>query len=572
MEIRQKSEKWIKPFKKEKIYRLVSLKDAPKISQKAKELLDFIGERGEITLSQIREEGFSISTVNSLLRKGLIEEIPLLESEENIPPYVLNLKAKGIKNGIFVYWDFCDRRLKHYIEIVSYNLSENRGTLIVFPNISSIRAVHSHFKKIFRNRLFLYHDAMPEEEKIKNWFRLKNSEGTVTIGTLSSIFVPVKNLKTVIIEEEFSPSYKNLRNPRFDVRRVAFEIYRIKKDISLIYAASVPSVETYYLITKGIARPLSSKNPVRETKANVELKNIPITDPHIKKLMKQKNKKVLIVTNKKGYFSYLFCPRCEEEVRCTRCDVPLKVYSDKEILFLQCELCGKKFQYIKECPECETPLRETGYGLEKIKETIQKELNTDIFPAEEKKGRINITTTLSGKGFLIGNYHYVINVNPDYHLFLHDFRGMENFFRAVLYPYYKAEEKYIILSGLEKDSYPIKTVLHKDIHSFYLSQLKERRQLNLPPFSRIILLTFEKRNLSPHQIETIFRQWIKENKIKNIDYDGPYYAFYSYIREKKRVQITLRNFREKEKLKNLFRLTGKKGIKLIIDVEPKKLL
>ncbi len=567
----KKSGKWIKPYKEEKIYRAVFLKETKNLSPKAKELLEFISERGEITLSQIKEEGFSVSTVNSLIKKGFIKEMPHIEPEEEISSPILQPNKKGIKNGIFVYWDLCDKRLKHYIEIASYNISKNKGTLIIFPNISTIRAVYSRFKKIFGERLFLYHDAMPEEEKIKNWFNLKKTEGSITLGTLFSIFMPIKNLKTIIIEEEFSTSYKNLRNPRFDVRRAAFELYRIKRDISLIYAASVPSVETYYLITKGIAQPLNRKNPIRDIKASVEIKNSSITDPHIKNLIKQKNKKILIITNRKGYFSYLYCPRCEDEVKCTRCDIPLKAYTEEKNLYLQCELCGKKFQYTQKCSVCETPLRETGYGLEKIKEIIKRELRTEIFSTEEKKGSIHITTTLTGKDFLIEKYHYVININPDFYLFLHDFRGMENLFRAVLYPYYKAEERYIILSSLEKDTFPIKTIIRKDLPSFYLSQLKERKQLNLPPFSKIILLTFEKKNLTPHLIETIFDRWIKESSIKQIDYDGPYYAFYSYVRGKKRIQITLKNFKEKEKLKNLFKLTEKKGIKLIIEIEPKKL-
>ncbi len=566
----RKSEKWVKPYKQEKMYRATSLSLSQEISPKAKQLFELIIERGELTLSQIKEAGFSFQTLNSLIKKGLVKEEPFTQTEEKTSSLRLT-KGKKIKEGIFVYWDLWEKRLKNYIEIASYNILAKKGTLIIFPNIQSIKAVYPHLKKIFGNRLFMYHDTLTEEEKVKNWFRLKNSEGTLTIGTLSSIFIPIKNLKTIIIEEEFSPSYKNLRNPRFDVRRVAFELYRLKKDISVVYAASVPSVETYYLLTKKLAKPLSVKPPLEKLKVPIDIKDLPITDPQIKKIIKQKNKKVLIVTNKKGYSSFLFCPRCEEEIKCSRCDAPLKIYIGKNF-YLQCEICGKKFQYIKECPECETPLKEIGYGVEKVKETLEKELKEKVFLAEEKKGRVQLITTLTGKDSVIDKYHYVININPDFHLILHDFRGMENLFRAVLYPYYKAEEKYIILSHLKKDSFPLNLITQKNFHSFYLSHLKERKQLNLPPFVRIILLTFEKKNLTLQQVKDIFEKWKEENDVEQINYEGPYSAFFSYLREKNRVQIILKNFKEKEKLKNLFKLTEKKGIKLIIEVEPKKLI
>jgi len=263
--------------------------------------------------------------------------------------------------------------------------------------------------------------------------------------------------------------------------------------------------------------------------------------------MKESKKRFLVVVNKRGFSSFLYCLRCEEEIKCKRCDLPLKVHKT-----------------VKECPECENPLKEVGYGIEKVESLIKEKLG-------DSTKNIKIIPSLSGKGFLEKDYDTVININPDFFLYLPDFRGEEIFFRSVLMPYLKAKNRYVILTNQTENNTEIKAVTQKDLNIFYKKEIKIRKKLKLPPFSRFILLTFEKKDLNITSVRNVFNEWIEKNSISEINYEGPYIAYLQYAREKNRIQVILKDFKHKEKIINLQKIAEKKGIKLIIDVDPKRI-
>ncbi|NPA57667.1 MAG: hypothetical protein GXN94_00075, partial [Aquificae bacterium] len=222
------------------------------------------------------------------------------------------------------------------------------------------------------------------------------------------------------------------------------------------------------------------------------------------------------------------------------------------------------------CPVCETKLEETGFGTEKVMEQLKKMFGGEVSYLEEGKNRINITATVVGKGFYAGRYDFVINLSPDYHLFLPDLRGEENFFRAVAFPYLKARREYLLFTDQDRESLPIKALLLKKPEVFYRAELESRKKAGLPPFGRLILLTFEKKNLTVETVENLFNRWLEELEEKP-DYEGPFYAFLSKMRDRERVQVILKNFDRREELVRLFNLSSKKGIKLIIDIDPKQI-
>jgi len=567
----KKKNRWIKPAGDNTVY-IPASGDTTSLSEPSRQLFELISERGGATKQEIVQAGFSPVSLKALIKKGLIIPKKLeLPPPAETPVSISSGKENPIKSGIYVYHtDLCKDRLKTYIRILSQVINSGKSGVVVFPNIQTIRHIYPVFKKAFGEKLEVYVDGLPEEHKVKSWFRLKNSTGSVLLGTYHSLFIPIKGLSLIVIEDEFSAGYKNQRAPRYDARRLAYLVYKNRGNISLIYGASAPSTETYYLLKTGQGKSLKKGKILKRINPEVQIKKV---SPQVslgkdvfQKIKEDKNSSFLIVANKKGYSSFLYCPRCEDEVRCRRCDIPLKVYST----FLQCEICGKKYRKEKNCPECETALIEVGFGAEKLMEMAKSICPGEVSYLEEKRNRINITTSLAGKGFYTDFYDYVLNVYPDYQLYLPDIKGEENFFRSVVLPYLKTKKGYILLTSQQKEATPIKALLKKDEELFYNTEIERRKKAGLPPFSRLILLTFEKKNLDLETVENLINRWSKQLK-KKPDYEGPYWALISKIRDKKRVQVILKNFEEKEKIKTLFHICQKKGIKLIIDVDPKQI-
>ncbi|WP_456393324.1 primosomal protein N' family DNA-binding protein [Persephonella sp.] len=571
----REKKRWIKPAPEEKVYYLSSGAFQEKLTPSARKLVQFVAERGEVTSSALKEAGFKTSTINSLVRKGiLIESGGYLAIEEELPTEEISVSEESYnKKGMFLLsGENAESRLRRYIHILKKTVNRGQTAMFILPNIASLRRVYPGFKREFGDRLRVYLDTIPEKQKIDLWFELMKNSGYIVLGTYSTLFIPAENLSLIIIEEEYSSGYKNPRMPRFDARRLGIEIYR-KRNTAVILGSSIPSVETVYLSETGKVKKLIDREILTATDARLEIKKPDYTRPvdrQIINLLKDRNTTALIVTNRRGFSSYLYCPRCEDEIKCKRCDIPLKVHKSGKEKFLQCELCGKKYSFLQECPECETGLIETGFGTEKIMEILSAELGNEVSFLEEGINRINITASISGKDFLAPKYRVVVNILPDYLLYIPDFRGEELFFRSISLSYLKAEEKMILITSQENSLPSIKALTEKNSTIFYRKELENRKVMSLPPFSKWILLTFEKKGLTARQVEELFQRWIDTIGEKP-EFEGPYTAIYSKIRGRDRFQILIKNIKNRKKLEKLFSLTGKKGIKLIIEPDPKQI-
>jgi len=570
-----KRKKWIKPSPEEKIYHLSSKAFKEKLTPSGRKLIQFIAEKGELTSSTLREAGFKSSTINSLLKKGiLIEKNNHLAVEVEKPPQALSQPDGEYRGkGVFLFsGETAEKRLNRYISIAKKEINKGKTCMFILPNVASIRSVYPILKKIFGNRLKVYLDTIPEKEKIENWFMLTQNSGYMVLGTYTSLFIPAKKLSLIIIEEEYSSGYKNPRMPRFDARRLAIEIHRGRKS-AVILGSSIPSVEILYLLEKGKIKKITDKEILAGKIIEIEIKKADYLRPvdgDLIQLLKDRNTTALIITNRKGFSSHIHCPRCEDEIKCKRCDIPLKVHKSGREKFLQCELCGKKYHFILRCPECETPLIETGFGTEKVMEILSREFGDEVSFLEEKINRINITASIAGKDFLTPQYNLVVNILPDYLLHIPDFRGEELFFRSISLSYLKTKDKMILITSQKNPSPSLNALIRRDSSIFYHSELENRKKLSLPPFAKWILLTFEKKGLTVKQVKELFLNWMKTTG-EELKFDGPYMAIYSKIRDRNRFQILIKNIKNRKNLEKLFSQTRKKGIKLIIEPDPKQI-
>ncbi len=545
----------------------------PNITQKGRELLEILLERGELSLDQIKELGFSKRTVDKLLEKGLIKKLNIhfrevIDLRQNKKRFGKRKKRKGL---YLLSFERSHTRLKKYISLFSEILEKNETGILIYPNVISLKKAFALLRKKFGDKVIPYFDGIPEKDKIDIWFSLMESSGFILVGTYSSAFIPAKDLSLIIVEEEQSESYKSLRSPRFDLRRAVYEIYRQSEDLTVIYSSSIPSVESYYSIERGILKSMGKSENILDLKAEVQLKKYE-KDSYLHQLKKiPEDKTVLILSNRKGYASFLYCSKCEEEVLCERCDYPLKVHK-KGIKYIQCELCGRKYRYLDRCLRCELELKEIGTGSEKIYEEIKTIFPEQVsFLDEDTDTRIKVGTTVTDKEIACRKFDYILNVYPDIFLFMPDYKGEEIFFRAIYQPFFLSKEKYIIFTNI-KENKVLTSIVEKDPSIFYKNELEKRERFGFPPFKRFILLTFEKKGLDKENVKTIFERWLSEENIFDIDYEGIFYAYRSKIRGKNRVQILIKDFKEKEKLKKLYEKSSEKGIKLIIDIDPKQIV
>ena len=119
-----------------------------------------------------------------------------------------------------------------YIKLTQDIIDKNKSALILVPEIVLTPQTASRFKRYF--------------EKKWTWDNINNGNIKVIIGTRSSIFLPMKSLSLIIIDEEHDYSYKQSEKmPTYNARDIA--IIRSKfLETSVVLGSATPSLESYY--------------------------------------------------------------------------------------------------------------------------------------------------------------------------------------------------------------------------------------------------------------------------------------------------------------------------------------
>ena len=105
----------------------------------------------------------------------------------------------------------------------------------------------------FGNRVAIYHSRFSMAERTELWYDLleeKFQHYDVILGARSAVFLPLKNLGLVIVDEEHEQSYKQFDpSPRYHAREVASKLADIHS-AQLLLGSATPSIEMMQLVNK----------------------------------------------------------------------------------------------------------------------------------------------------------------------------------------------------------------------------------------------------------------------------------------------------------------------------------
>jgi len=343
-------------------------------------------------------------------------------------------------------------------------------------------------------------------------------EVKIVVGTRSSIFVPLKNLGLIIIDEEHSETYKQDSTPRYSAIDMA--AYRAKyHNIPLILASATPSLESKARADKGVYQLIT----LNKRANNLELPNTTIVDmtDEIKKrnfifssLLQEKisdrlNKKeqVILLLNRRGFSTFISCASCGYTYKCPNCDITLTYH--KTTNNLRCHYCGYFQKKDEVCPKCqEKSLNYLGLGTQKLEEEILK-----LYPSAKvirmdqdttsKKGSyqkiiddfadnkhdILLGTQMISKGLDFKNVTLVGVINADTSLNIPDFRANEKTFSLLYQTSGRSgrdkKKGEVIIQTFNPENEVLNYVKNNDYQNFYLYEMNIRHKLRYPPYTYI---------------------------------------------------------------------------------------
>ncbi len=399
-----------------------------------------------------------------------------------------------------------EARVEVYLRLIEETLRLGRGCIVLLPEISLTPTFTRRFSERFGRELVLLHSGLKESTRRIYWRMIRDGKFRVVLGARSCSFAPLKGLGLIIVEEEEDPSYKEKRNPHYNARDVAVVRGELERAV-VVLGSSIPSLESFYNARRGryrlinlYSKPLS-KPKVVDMRGNSK----PISDylsSEIKKGIKDGG--VLLFLNRRGFSRYLSCADCGWISRCPYCHIPL-IYK-KETHSLECGFCRYREPAMDSCPNCDSHnFIYQGFGIERVVEELRKirrdisllKLEKGSLPKEDEledllfdfsRGKIKI---LIGTGVVIKRLKssplpLVGIISSDTLLNLPDFRAQEYTFRLLIQ--LSMIGKRVILQTHYPDNYAIRFAKGQDLFSFYDYELKKRKELFYPPFSRLVII------------------------------------------------------------------------------------
>jgi primosomal protein N' (replication factor Y) len=281
----------------------------------------------------------------------------------------------------------------------------------------------------------------------------------------------------------------------------------------------------------------------------------------------QAGEQAILFLNRRGTTSYIFCRDCGESMRCSRCDSPLTFHRAGERL--QCHHCAHTKALPQNCPSCGSAnIRQFGAGTQRVQSDLEK-----LFPSvttlrwdrdtTRTKGAhdiilshfaahradVLIGTQMVAKGLDLPLVTLVGVVLADIGLSLPDYRAPEKTFQVLTQVAGRAGRSLlggkVILQTYQPEHYAVRAAAGHDYSSFYATELKQRRELDYPPFIRLVKLLYS--NVSEDKAQEEADRMGRELQHRlNMAEDpqasiiGPVPAFYRKLRGDYRWQIIVR--------------------------------
>jgi primosomal protein N' (replication factor Y) (superfamily II helicase) len=520
------------------------------------------------------------------------KDIILNEEQQKCLSEISKALEKNIFSPFLLYGITGSGKTEVYINAIEKVLLNGKTALVLVPETSLTPQLVHRFRKKFGKQVGVIHGKISEGVRYDTYHQILNGEYKIIVGSRSALFAPLRNIGIIIVDEEHDSSYKQEYSFKYNSRDAA--IVRAKMNNAVVVLGSgTPSLESYYNCEIGkyklleLAKRASNINPpiikIVDLKTKEELDDEQkdifqyIDKVRVKFLSKEliveigerldKKEKVIILQNRRGYHAYLECVKCGNVEKCPKCSIPFTYYAS--INLLRCNFCRETKNVITKCSECGcTTIIPKGTGTERVEEKLK-----DIFPkaiiqrvdtdsVTNKKyqqilkdfydGKIDILvgTQMISKGLDFPEVTLVGVINADIGLLNPDFRATEKTFQILTQVSGRSgrsEKKgEVLIQTNHSEFYVFEDVKNHNYKDFYRKELKSRKEINYPPFSRVAVIETKSKNqkLSESKIKEIYNLIIKIDKNKLLFLFPPNPPLFSKLNNFYRYHILIKSSKE----------------------------
>lgn len=453
-----------------------------------------------------------------------INDIVLSDEQQKCFDGLSDLIDAGKPDAALLYGVTGSGKTSVFVKLIQYVLDKGRNVIMLIPEISLTPQIVNKFHSLFGNLVSVMHSNLSLTQRLNEYKRVKKGNARIVVGTRSAVFAPLENIGLIIMDEEGERTYKSESSPRYNAKDIAKKRC-VTHNALLLMASATPSIESFYYAQSGRYKLFTMEKRYSQNRLPaVEIIDL-ATDGFYgdsaifsEKLIEEINinlerkEQVILLLNRRGYYTFISCCDCKEPVMCPNCSVPLTYHKINNKLI--CHYCGHMEDMVSVCPHCgKNHIKFTGIGTQKVEDDI-----LNLFPTarilrmdadttysryayeknfkafEDGEYDIMLGTQMIAKGLDFPNVTLVGVVSIDKALFSGDFRSYERTFSLITQVVGRCgrgeKQGRAFIQTYVPNHYVINLAAEQNYIEFYNQELAMRKALIYPPFCDTCMLEF----------------------------------------------------------------------------------
>jgi primosomal protein N' (replication factor Y) len=239
----------------------------------------------------------------------------------------------------------------------------------------------------------------------------------------------------------------------------------------------------------------------------------------------------ILLLNRRGYSNFIFCSSCQEPVHCQYCDTTMTYHRSAGVQAqgatssegvhtgqMHCHYCLAVNPLPARCPACSHKLSLFGLGTQRVEEELARKFPGLAFARVDSDSmrssrdyerlltqfgsgeiKVMLGTQMIAKGLDYPNVTLVGVISADTALSLPDFRAAERTFQLITQVAGRAGRGdapgRVVLQTFVPDDPTIRAALKQDYAGFAKTELAARKELNFPPYSRMVRIILRDQEL-----------------------------------------------------------------------------
>jgi primosomal protein N' (replication factor Y) len=417
----------------------------------------------------------------------------------------------------------------------------------------------------FGDEVVLWHSKLTPKQKREAREKLESGKAKIIAGPRSALFLPIKDLALIVVDEEHDDSYKSSSKPRYHARDIAIYMGKVY-GARVVLGSATPSLSSYvkfpHIRLKG-----GHFKAKREFIYEQSVESLtPLILNMLQNRVEKKEQSILFLPTRAN-FKYLVCGDCGHRYECVFCSIGMSIHQKSHAL--KCHYCNYTQAIPQCCSECGSHnLTSARLGTAEVVKNLQEmmpqsvveQFDRDVITTNTKLKKVLKRFNAKEIDILVGTQ--MLSKGHDYHgVTLAVILGMDNMLSM---SDYRAREKALSTliqiagrSGRLSDAQVVVQTFNEEFFSTYienyeafLEEEKLFREGLYPPYKKLCRVLFAHKNGQKAQ-QAMQEMSEKLRKFTTIEVVGASKCAIERVSGKYRFEILLRANKSTDILKAL---------------------